>query len=175
MKKYLLTLLIVAISVTAFAQDTTFGIRGGINISNLDIEPNPTIENSHRNGYFFGGFVNWRLDDKSALHTELQFSQEGGKNEALQADYIQVPVMLEFELGHSLTAGLGGMASVKTWSYEDGFETFTYSGIAGLEFLINDTLFIEARFNYGLTNIFDDKSLNEATNTSLQLGIGIKI
>jgi len=175
MKRSLLTLLFVALSITAMAQDTTFGVRAGINVSNLDIDPNPTLDNSHRNGYFFGGFVNWKLSNQSALSTELQYSQEGGKTEALQADYIQMPLMLKYQMFSRLSIGAGAMPSLKIWSYEDGFSAFTVSGIAGIEYLISNMLFIDARLQYGFTNVFDDKSPNEATNTTFQFGIGLKI
>ncbi|WP_147676816.1 porin family protein [Algibacter pacificus] len=175
MKKKLLILLCVAVSIVASAQETSFGIRAGINVSNLDIDPYPTVENGHRNGYFFGGFVNWRLSDQSALLTELQYSQEGAKAEALHGDYIQMPLMFKFQVTPGVSVGAGAMPAVKTWGFEDGFSTFTFSGIAGVEYLFSDMLFVDARLHYGLTSVFDEKSANDATNVTLQFGIGIKI
>ena len=68
------------------------------------------------------------------------------------------------------------MASLKTWGYQDGFSTFAVSGVAGLEYMINDELFIDARVHYGITNILDeDLTTAEAQNTTIQFGFGIKM
>ena len=65
---------------------------------------------------------------------------------------------------------------LKTWKNEDGFSTFAFSGIGGLEYMITDELFIDARYSYGITNILDkDLTSVEAKNSNIQFGFGIKI
>ena len=54
--------------------------------------------------------------------------------------------------------------------------TFAFSGIGGLEYMITDELFIDARYSYGITNILDkDLTSVEAKNSNIQFGFGIKI
>ena len=57
MKSILLTLLFVAITTVSFSQEVSYGVRGGVNISNLDFDPDATFSNQHRNGFAFGGFI----------------------------------------------------------------------------------------------------------------------
>ena len=176
MKSLLLTLLFITVTTLSFSQEVSYGVRGGLNISNLDFDPDPTFNNQHRNGFAFGGFVDYGISDNFSIQAEIQYSAEGGKADELRADYIQLPIMARFGLGDKFTVGIGPMASLKTWEERDGFATFTFSGVGGLEYMITDELFVDARVHYGLSNILDkDLTDMEAKNTTFQFGFGIRI
>lgn len=176
MKTLLTSILFLVISLQSFSQETFYGVRAGVNISNLDFEPDADFSNLHRNGFVFGGFVDLGLTETLSLLTELQFSSEGAKADDLKADYIQMPIMLRFSVGDNLTFGVGPMASLKTWKNNDAFSTFAFSGIGGVEYMITDELFIDARFSYGITNILDEEIEGlEAKNNNIQVGFGIKL
>ena len=176
MKTLITLLLFVSISTLTFSQETKYGVRGGLNISNLDFTPDADFDNMHRNGFAFGGFVDYGFTDAISLQVELQFSAEGAKADELNADYIQMPIMLRYKIGDKFTIGAGPMASLKTWKNQDAFSTFSFSGIGGVEYMITDELFIDARFSYGITNILDqDIDGIEAKNNNIQIGFGIKI
>ena len=55
------------------------------------------------------------------------------------------------------------------------FKNNAFSGVAGIEYMLSDTMFLDARYTYGLTNILDNSSSFEARNTTIQFGIGIKL
>lgn len=176
MKSLLLTFLFIAITTTSFSQEVSYGVRGGVNISNLDFDPDATFSNQHRNGFAFGGFVDYGITENFSALVEIQYSAEGAKADELRADYIQMPIMARFAIGDKFTLGVGPMVSLKTWENQDAFSTFTFSGIGGIEYMINDELFIDARVHYGLSNILDDEITDlEAQNTTFQFGFGIKI
>ncbi|MCK7591121.1 porin family protein [Subsaxibacter sp. CAU 1640] len=176
MKKLITLLLFASLSTLTFSQETKYGVRAGLNISNLDFTPDADFQNLHRNGFTFGGFVDYGFTELISLQVELQYSAEGGKADDLKADYIQMPLMLRFHIGDKFTIGAGPMASLKTWKNQDAFSTFSFSGIGGVEYVITDELFIDARFSYGITNILDEDFEGiEAKNNNIQIGIGIKI
>ncbi|MGB3605878.1 MAG: porin family protein [Psychroserpens sp.] len=177
MKSLLLTLVaLIATTSVLFAQDTSYGVRAGINISNLDFDPDATFSNQHRNGFAFGGFVDHGFTESFSGYVEIQYSAEGAKADDLRADYIQMPILARFSIGDNLTIGAGPMVSLKTWKDDDAFATFAYSGVGGIEYMITDELFIDARVHYGLSNILDDDIEGlEAQNTTFQFGFGIKI
>ena len=192
MKSLLLTLLIVSITTFSFSQEVkkdedkkstieatpevNFGVRGGFNISNLDFKPDPTFANKHRNGFAFGAYVDYGITGTFSILAELQYSAEGAEAETLRADYIQLPILFRFSLGKFFKIGAGPMVSLKTWGYNDGFSTFSFSGVVGLEYMITDELFIDARVHYGFTSILDkDLTSAEAQNTTIQFGFGLKI
>ncbi|WP_179344785.1 porin family protein [Winogradskyella ursingii] len=197
MKRNLLALLCLCLTTVALSQEVRYGIRGAINVSNLDFDPDANFNNEHRNGFAFGGFIDYGFSETVWLHTELQWSAEGGKEKSvrrstlfpetlgtdqgnetvsLRADYIQMPIMLRFSLSERLIVGAGPQVALKTWKNEDSFSTFTFSGVAGFEYMITDELFVDARYSYGLSNILDDDfGDREAKNHVMQFGFGIKI
>lgn len=176
MKNYLFALLFVSFTTVCMSQDIRYGVRGALNISNLDFEPDADFENKHRNGFAFGGFVDFELGKKTSVLLELQWSAEGGKSEELRADYLHLPILLRFSLSDKLILGVGPKIGLKVWKNEDLFSTAAFSGVAGLEYMITDEFFIDARASYGVTNVLDqDIKKQEAKNHVIQFGFGMKI
>ena len=176
MKKYLLALVLMSLTSIGISQEIRYGVRGALNISNLDFDPDPTFTNQHRNGFAFGGFVDFGFTDKVSLLTELQWSAEGGKEETLRADYIKLPILLRIALSDRFTVGVGPQPAIKTWKDKDGFSTIAVSGVAGIEYMITDELFVDTRLSYGFTNILDkDLTDVKAKNHVIQVGFGIKL
>ncbi|WP_417291058.1 porin family protein [Corallibacter sp.] len=174
MKKILLFLALVITTSYSFSQ--SYGVRAGLNVSNLDFDPDATFENKHRNGFAIGFFAEYDLSSSIALAPEIQYSAEGAKDRDLRVDYIQAPILVKFKIGDRLSIGAGPMVGVKIHEFNDGYKNFGFSGIGGLEFMITDEIFIDARYSYGLSNILDDNNpMGEAINTNIQFGIGIKI
>jgi len=176
MKKITLGLLLFLAFNLSSAQDIFYGIRGALNVSNLDFEPDANFENKHRNGFAFAGFVEFQFSENVSLLTEIQWSAEGGKDEALRADYIQAPIQLRYALSDKLKLGVGPQVALKTWENEDRFNTFTFSGVIGAEYMITSEIFVDARYTYGFSNILDSEETDlEANNHVMQFGIGIKL
>ena len=150
-------------------------LRAGYNISNLDFKPDPTgFENKHRNGFAIGFFGEYKLTNSLALAPEIQFSSEGGNDDGLKIDYIQMPIYFKYKVGERIALGLGPQASLKGHDYKDGLKNLAFSGIAGVEYMLSDEFFLDFRYSYGLTNIFDDETGLDARNTNMQIGFGLK-
>ncbi|WP_299111564.1 porin family protein [uncultured Winogradskyella sp.] len=176
MKKYLFLLIFVSFTSVGLSQDIFYGIRGALNVSNLDYKPDAEFSNQHRNGFAFAGFVDFEFNEKIGLRTELQWSAEGGKAQEIRADYIHLPLLLNISFTDRFSFLVGPQPSLKTWKDKDGFSTFAVSGVIGVEFMLTDELFIDARASYGLTNILDqDLTTFEAKNNVLQFGFGMKL
>lgn len=176
MKRILLVSILTCFTTLSFSQDIRYGVRAAINISNLDFEPDANFENKHRNGFAFAGFVDFGFSEDLSLRTELQWSAEGGKDESLRADYIQMPLLLKLSTSDRLSFMAGPQVALKTWENRDGFSTLAFSGVIGAEYMITSELFIDARFAYGFSNILDsDETDLEAKNHVIQFGFGIKI
>lgn len=175
MKKTILLFAFVIFSTYSFSQNGMYGVRAGLNISNLDFEPNPTFDNEHRNGFAIGFFGEFDLSKEIGIAPEIQFSAEGAKDRDLRIDYIQIPILFKYRFGDRFSVAAGPMAGVKVWEHEDGYKNFAFSLVGGLEFFITNDIFIDARYHYGLTNIIDDESSFEAKNSNLQIGVGVKI
>jgi opacity protein-like surface antigen len=151
-----------------------YGVRGGLNISNLDFEEIIDFENKHRNSFYIGFFACIEFSKTMSLMPELQFSAEGANAEPLHLDYIQAPILLRFKLNNKFHAALGPQVGLKVHKEDDMATNMAYSGVAGLEYRINYALFVDARYTYGFRNVFDDHLGVSAKNTNIQIGVGYK-
>src|SRR6056300_909085 len=137
-------------------QGVKYGVRAGYTISHLDFDGVPTMVNKHRNSFYIGFFADIGMSKTFSIVPELQFSPEGARAEVLNLDFIQMPVFFKFKLSEKFHAGLGPQIGLKVHKEDDGMKNLGYSGVAGLEYKINYGLFVEARYIYGLANVFDD-------------------
>ena len=174
MKKLLLVVLVLGYSFYGFSQDVKYGVRGGLNISNLDFDGSSLPDNIHRNGFVIGFFAEYSLSNKVSISPELQFSAEGAKEEPLNLDYIQAPILFNFKLGPKLFFEIGPQVGLKINKVDDGIRNFAYSGVGGFSYNITPMIFIDARYTYGLSNIFDEDLGIKAINTNTQIGVGYK-
>ena len=111
--------LLFALSSTAFSQ-LTFGIRGGINLANVNMKENDFIEGefSSRFGLNIGGVVEYGINGL-AIQTGVSYSQQGGKykevvngvdyrseeNVDAKGNYLTVPVLAKYTkpLNHAMS------------------------------------------------------------------------
>ena len=157
------------------AQETKYGVRGGIGLSSLSFDENIDLDNDDRVGAFFGGFVDFGISEKFSVMTEANFSSEGAKDEPLQLDYIQLPVQLRYALSNDVKIGVGPQFSFTTWDNQNILAQYGFSVVGGIELMVSDMFFLDFRYTYGFTNVLEEPTSNEANNSSFQLGFGIKL
>ncbi|WP_282123472.1 porin family protein [Algibacter mikhailovii] len=162
-------------SNTSLVKSVKWGVRGGLNISNLDFDEEINFENKHRNSFYFGAFASIQFSKTMSLMPELQFSGEGAKAEPLQLDYIQMPILLGFKLSNKVDVLVGPQIGLKVHKEGDQANNLGYSGVVGVEYRINYALFVDARYTYGFRNVFDDSLGISAKNRNFQIGIGYKL
>lgn len=172
MKKLVFLALLLGFTIQGFAQKGTFGVRAGYNISNLDFEGTAPAGNKHRNSFYIGFFGEYALSGKVALVPELQFSAEGAGTETLHLDFIQAPIFFKFRLNERWRLGIGPQVSLKVHKEKDAMKNLHYSGVAGVEYRLNEMLFFDVRYINGFTNIFDEVQPVEARHSNIQLGVG---
>jgi len=181
---------------------TTLGVKGGINIANVDtnIEDLPDVLDS-KTGFVGGGFVTLGLGSLFALQPELLYSQkgfeasEGELTAQLGTNYIEIPVLLkaQFKLAMLRPAVYAGpVVSFETScnldvvgvSFDcDDDEDFldrkkTEWGAvfgANLDFILGPVILIlDGRYQLGLTNLADVPDADEEVkNRVWQIMAGI--
>jgi len=177
MKKYFTLVAFLVISTFSYGQFVNYGIRAGINNSNLNFDPEPDSDVKARNGFAFGGFVEYGFSNEtSSVMVELQWSAEGAKDRAFRANYLNLPIQYRF-IFRDFSVGIGPQASLKIWENNDVFSTLNFSGVIGATYMITEELFIDARYALGLTNVLDEDITGdiEAKNNTIQIGFGIKL
>ncbi|MEO7393471.1 MAG: porin family protein, partial [Chitinophagaceae bacterium] len=163
------------------AQDTHFGIKAGINSSNIKFNDGSDLDS--KTGLHIGGLAHIHIQKHFAAQPELVFSMQGGglgDNNKLKLNYINLPVLLQymFDEGFRLETGpqIGFMVSGKQKrgdvevDIKDAYSTVDVSWVFGAGYLFHSGFGLDARYNLGITDISDNNNL-EARNRVFQAGI----
>lgn len=196
MKKSILIIAVVLFGTTTLSAQEywNFGVKGGLNIANFTGD-DFSSDNS-RTSFNVGLLAEIPLMDKFSLQPEVMYSGQGYEikeidqdnpldlddNIEYQLDYINVPVLAKIYLvdGLSLQAGPSfnfvvndevdyGKGEIEDSSVLPEPKDFEIGGVAGLEYKFNNTFFVQARYNHGFTDTFDDTDVH---NSVWQFGVG---
>lgn len=186
MKKISLFLCTLFFAVTLFAQHTNVGLKGGLNVSTIKVNGNN--EWGSRLGFHGGLLAHIHLSPSLALQPEVVYSSQGAEytvndgEHSLSLNYINIPLQLQymFKNGFRLQTGpqVGFLAGVKDkvrdaetgfFTSED-FKTVDVAWSAGLGYLSYSGLGVDARYNFGLSNI-NNAGSNVLRNNVFQLGL----
>ncbi|MBS7255638.1 porin family protein [Flavobacterium branchiicola] len=166
MKKIILS----AIAVMAFAftnaQETRFGVKGGLNITSFAggnyYDANSLV------GFQVGGFAEIKVIERLSIQPELLFSTQGAQLKFGNSDfdtklnYINVPVLAKFYITKQFTAEagpqLGFLVSAKSEGEDvkDGFKSVDTGFNFGVGYNFTDNFSVNARYTVGLSNIADN-------------------
>ncbi|MBP1224741.1 porin family protein [Flavobacterium sp. 1355] len=197
MKKIMLTAAAVMAFAFSNAQETKFGVKGGLNIANLggDVE-----DTSSKIGFHVGGFAEFKISDKFAIQPELLFSTQGAKTEwsdegvrveeKLNLSYLNIPVMAKFYVAEkfSLEAGpqIGFLLSAKSKveagdfsdevDVKDAYESIDFGVNFGAGYDFTENLSAGVRYNLGLSNIAktEDGEDFKMNNSVFSVSVGYK-
>ena len=168
----------------ANAQDSAskFGVKGGVNFSNLYTED--VDDNNVLTGFNVGFFAKLPISNNIALQPEISYTGKGAElvyNNALvsgtaqfKLDYIEVPLLLVVNVTKNFNIHAGPyaayMVSAKTtnksdsgsYNFEDNIDTDDFNkfdaGLAGGVGLDFEPVSFGVRYNYGLTKIGKEDS-----------------
>lgn len=182
MKKIILTIAVVLTANFVSAQDMKFGVKGGLNLSNVTGDGNPSM----KVGIHFGGFMEYKVSEKFVIQPELLFSTQGAKfeysdsfegesyseNSNYKLSYLNIPIMAKYYVSEkfSLEAGpqIGFLLSAKNdFDYSETFggETFSESGEVDIKEFLNSTDF---GINFGA-----GYDLNEKMSLGFRYNLGL--
>ncbi|HZI54473.1 MAG TPA: porin family protein [Chitinophagaceae bacterium] len=183
MKRILCTLsAIVLITCAVAAQQTHFGLKGGVNFSSVEIDDGEDYEG--KTGVHLGGLAHIHITRHFALQPELVFSMQGGEDESenmkLKLNYINIPVLAQYMTNEGFRLQTGPQLGILTSAEskfgdveidsDDQVSTVDFSWAFGAGYLFRSGFGIDARYNLGISNISDDESF-EARNRVFQLGV----
>ena len=193
MKKILVTLALVAMTMGAFAQN--FGVRLGANINDLSsFDTDHTVADL---GMYVGAVIDLGLPVANlGLRFEPGYSMQGASRKAdvplvgmttwkYTYDYINVPVLVEYKLlggnlnlmaGPQLGFCLGGETKTSTSDnvnkakYDsDDYTAFDAGLTVGATYMVTPNAGIDIRYNFGFTNVGTDAD-NVHSNRVLSIG-----
>jgi outer membrane immunogenic protein len=116
MKKKLLFTIAVISAINIHAQ-IQFGVKGGLNLSNLiQSSPVPEVAYNLKEGFNAGAFLNVPLSKHFGLQPEILYSGQGAKvntnfeNATSRLQYLSIPVLLRYNVSSSVFAEIGPQA-----------------------------------------------------------------
>lgn len=178
------TVLLTATALRAQQPSTHFGLKAGLNLANLEIEN--AADGDHRTGFHVGGLAHIHIARQFAIQPELVFSLQGreqtigGVEYRNNLSYINLPVLAQymFGTGFRLQTGpqLGILVSAENKvndvesDVKDSYKTPDFSWVFGASYLTNVGLGFDARYNLGISNIYDVGN-TEIRNRVWQFGL----
>ncbi|MFV8271362.1 porin family protein [Flavobacterium sp. GT2N3] len=179
------SLVVTCLTLTsASAQDnaTKFGVKGGVNFSNLYTDD--VYDNNVLTGFNVGFFAKLPLSNNIALQPEISYTGKGAElvySNALvsgtaqfKLDYIELPLLLVVNVTKNFNIHAGPyaayMVSAKTtnksdsgsYNFEDNIDTNNFNrfdaGLAGGVGIDLEAISFGVRYNYGLTKIGKEDS-----------------
>jgi hypothetical protein len=180
MKKFILTVAILAFGFTN-AQETKFGLKGGLNIASLTNSQG----SSSLMGINIGGFAEIKLNEKFAVQPEILYSGQGAKYSDFGnfgMNYINIPVMAKYFIaeGFNVQAGpqLGILMSAKLdgMDAKDLVKSSDFGINLGAGYDVSENIGLELRYCMGLSQIQKELMMGETAskNSVIQLSVGYK-
>ncbi|MBS1952019.1 MAG: hypothetical protein OJF59_001041 [Cytophagales bacterium] len=169
----LLCILFLSTTFLALSQNLSFGIRGGLNVSNLSMSHTglPDNQQKARTSFNIGGYGQYSLNEKMTIQTELFYSEEGASFSNpgtelpanINLSYLSLPLFFKYNIYKKLYAMAGPQVSYLLSAqsvYEDGtpynvMNEHSKSVIGFVPVVGYDwkNFSINVRYNIGLTNI----------------------
>ena len=205
-------LIIIAVCGLSQVRAQNFGVKAGYNYSTFSGETSSISTIEGLSGFYIGGLVELPISNMLSIQPELIFSRQGVdlrqglKNFSIRTDtseirldYLNIPVMAKVNLGPIFLEGgvqFGFLVNKpKVDSYianvylrnlldKDSYNSFDFGVGAGLGVKLNQHFFVETRYTYSLTNVFDpnDKHFKSSLisdgdnfkNSVFSIGLGMK-
>jgi len=202
MKKiFILALGLIAGTTAANAQDIKFGIKAGLNVSDIiKGDGNNNFDTKTKTGFNAGVTVDIPLIAGLAFTPEVLYSQKGYKlnysaGEFTQTtNFIDVPILASFKLGSSFNIVAGpqvsfllstknkfenGFGSVEQERVEDDSDRFKKSlvgGVIGFRYDVNEKFDIHGRYalDFQKNNENGTNDTPEFRNQVFSVGVGVK-
>lgn len=180
----LVTSLLTIMSFSAQAQLFKLGIKAGLNYANItgtDITVNAkNYESEAITSYHAGLVAQVGLTKGVAFQPELLYSTQGATYKDAVSEvtnelgYISIPAVLIIDLNKTFSLELGPQASFllsekKAFAVNDA-NTFDFSVVGGLGIKVTKSIFVQARYGLGLTEISENA---DSKNSVVQVSAGV--
>ncbi len=198
-------ILILVVGSTVYSQEQlTIGVKGGLNLANVSITNSSAYTYNSLTGYHAGAFLLIKLS-KIGIQPEILFSRQGTyttfnstfNSTDLNAryDYINVPVIIKLYIASGINFQVGPqvgflvsakddqpnfdingkLISITSDDIKDQLKSSDFSAALGLGWDAPFGLTVDARYNLGLSKIYNVTGSADAKNQVIQVSVGFKL
>lgn len=186
MKKLLLFLIVTVVTVGAYAQGHSYGVKAGVNITKIRFErgSEPVV------GYVLGAYYNYALPKVVSFETSVLFSSEGYKYKedrylpiagafyevSERLYFINIPIIAKFRVYKGIDLFIGPQVGFNVGSKNAckelinpyiNYTTANLSGVIGAGYNFNCGFNVNLNYNFGLTNIISSSPLHGPLDANL--------
>ena len=197
MKKLFPVILATFIAAAGYGQD--FGIKGGLNYSNL-VPDNSDLEyGEYIFGFHLGGFGAFELTEKLSLRPEVLYSKKGFDLELPTASsaikiqrrfhYLSLPLLMEFkplqrlsllagpEFGYLIAARQDVNLPAFSEDIDGMYRKFDFGLSVGINLQIIEKIQSEIRYTHGFSDLNNESGFagSGLQNRTFQLSVGYQI
>lgn len=203
LKKFALYLMFAFFGITSLqAQNFKYGIKAGLNISNLAVSPElDWPAPSGKAGFHFGGFTKFDLNNNISILPEIMYSRQGAIDEdkddwqRTKLNYMNLAAPIRYTLPMNIHFFIGPQIGIlMSGEFEeedkiDGERKFhnasqllkgtDLSLASGLGYTLSSGIEFNLRYNFGLNNINDNPTdmafyepLQNIKNRVFQVSVG---
>jgi hypothetical protein len=159
-----------------FAQKVVFGLKAGLNYSNLTSKNDFNFEAN--TSYHFGALLEFNFAPVFSIQPEIMYSVQGATSQDFQdvkLDYVTIPVVAKVYIVPKIFALEVGpqYAFLVNDDFGDTInnKTYDFSAVGGFSLSLGKHVFGQARYILGLT---DTTQNAEIKNRTFQLSLGYK-
>jgi hypothetical protein len=179
MKKTIIFAATLFFMFSAKAQSTHFGVKAGLNASSLNSTPSNS-DMQTKIGFNAGFLAHIHTGNEFwAFEPEVYYSSEGAKSKSnsdnkFELGYINVPVLLQYMFGNGFRIEAGPQVGflINAKSKQGGTSTDVKSDMnsavfsipVGLGYLTSTGLGFDARYNFGISNIYKSDASKAHSN-----------
>ena len=184
MKKIILSAIAIMTIGFANAQETKFGLKGGLNIANVS----GLSDSASLTSFHIGGVVEIKVSEKFSVQPELLYTAQGVKGNSnnsgsVELNYIAIPVMAKYYVAPKFALEAGPQVAFNTAAksvfggnsvdIKEFVNSTDFSMNVGASFDVTDNFFAGVRYTAGLTKVFKD-SQDSNKNNVFQIFVGYK-
>lgn len=158
----------------AMVCNCNFGIKAGTNFAGIT----DASDLSNRTGFLVGIFGGVIFSDTVGIQGDLLYSQQGAEfdSEKIDLSYINIPIVIKYFVVGGLNIQAGPQFGfIVDDNIKEIFgdiveaETFDLTGVVGLGYDLPMRIKVDARYNFGLTDIFTNE---DGKNSVVSLSLG---
>jgi opacity protein-like surface antigen len=187
MKKVILISFAIFSFSCVSAQNVNFGLKAGVNFASINGDETDDLDS--KTSFHLGAVAEIELSEKLYFGPEILYSSQGAKlkydgfEDKINLNYVQVPLMIRYYITEGFNIEAGPQISFlidseyeddefnETIDLKDDTKDFDYGLNLGLGYKLNNSMFLQGRYNLGLANILEDDTF-ENNNTVIQLSFG---
>jgi hypothetical protein len=180
-KSVLVSVAILCSTFFLHAQHTQFGIKAGWNLASAEVEEGDDYDS--KSGFHAGALAHIHVSTHFAVQPEIYYSTQGGEQGdfKLKLNYINIPVLGQYMFSNGFRLQTGPQLGIRTTAKskigsieadrDNQFSEIDFAWVLGAGFLFPEGIGIDARYNFGLANVWEDESTNTIKNRVFQLGL----